>query len=162
LAKSGSARRAAQSAEVGIEQIDQWKHSPDFQSLINEHRSVDLMLTISALLAAGPIAAQTLADAASPPPKRPRGRPKKDEEPSIARAAVDNKRLRAARAVLDNIFRFSETIEFMERIKALEERINREVLPQLPSSGVLELPVHDAAEPELITDPETVPAELPS
>lgn len=162
LAKSGSPRRAARVAGVPLDVVKLWQKDPEFAALVLENRSTDLILTVSTLMSAGPMAAQTLVDQLGARKGKRPGRgpdaaiPERQRSRKAAPTYSDPRKIRAARIILDNIFRFAETIEFMERIKALEEKARVSYNAGVPLEGrVIDLPSTPG-------DDETTPVEPPT
>lgn len=132
LARTASVNTAARKSSISVDELKRLqKEDLEFNSLVLEYRTKNVMRTAMAIQAAGPLAVKVLREELSITPgvrKVRRGRPPKDAKYSPHKEVApepDPRRIRAAKVILELWLKATETIDLASRIAVLEQQTAR-------------------------------------
>lgn len=151
LARTCSPRRAARKSGLALAEVKSLQKDPIFAQLVLENRTASVMRTVAAIIKAGPLAVQALADELGKEPRKTRAKtgPKpKDEKfaknkPLVNSNELDPRRIRAAKMILELLPKYIEIGEIVPRLRKVEETIAE-------SQGPAQLPAHEPDDPNII------------
>lgn len=132
IARTASVNAASKKSGIPVDELRRLQREDiDFNALVLEHRTKNVMRTAVAIQRAGPLAVKVLTEELSITPgvrKVRRGRPPKDDKYKVTKEVSpepDPRRIRAAKIILELFLKATEIVDLASRIAVLEQQVGR-------------------------------------